>query len=55
MIVTFILSQQNNIPRIKGLIRTLGERYGERRETRTAGYIIHFHRLRNFHRRQKRS
>lgn len=33
MIVTFILSQQNNIPRIKGLIRTLGERYGERRET----------------------
>lgn len=33
MIITFILSQQNNIPRIKGLIRTLGERYGERRET----------------------
>ena len=33
MIITFILSQQNNIPRIKGLIRTLGERYGEKRET----------------------
>ena len=33
MVITFILSQQNNIPRIKGLIRTLGERYGERRET----------------------
>ena len=33
MIITFILSQQNNIPRIKGLIRTLGEGYGERRET----------------------
>ena len=30
MIITFILSQQNNIPRIKGLIRTLCERYGER-------------------------
>ena len=33
MIITFILSQQNNIPRIKGMIRTLGERYGEKRET----------------------
>ena len=33
MIITFILSQQNNIPRIKGLIRTLSERYGRRRET----------------------
>ena len=33
MIITFILSQQNNIPRIKGLIRTLCEKYGERRET----------------------
>ena len=33
MIITFILSQQNNIPRIKGLIQTLGERYGEKRET----------------------
>ena len=33
MIITFILSQQNNIPRIKGLIRTLSERYGKRRET----------------------
>ena len=33
MIITFILSQQNNIPRIKGLIRTLSERYGRRKET----------------------
>lgn len=33
MIITFILSQQNNIPRIKGLIRTLSERYGKRCET----------------------
>ena len=32
MIITFILSQQNNIPRIKGLIRTLSERYGRRKE-----------------------
>lgn len=32
MIVTFILSQQNNIPRIKGLIRTISERYGQRKE-----------------------
>lgn len=33
MIITFILSQQNNIPRIKGLIRSLSERYGKRKET----------------------
>ena len=33
MIITFILSQQNNIPRIKGLIRTLSERYGQKKET----------------------
>nr|WP_294490832.1 DNA glycosylase [uncultured Mediterraneibacter sp.] len=33
MIVTFILSQQNNIPRIKGLIRAISERYGQRRES----------------------
>lgn len=33
MIITFIVSQQNNISRIKGLIRTLGEQYGEKRET----------------------
>lgn len=33
MIVTFILSQQNNIPRIKGLIRSLCKRYGSRMET----------------------
>ena len=30
MIITFILSQQNNIRRIKGLIRALSERYGTR-------------------------
>lgn len=33
MIITFILSQQNNIPRIKSLIRTLCARYGEKRES----------------------
>ncbi|HJB95668.1 MAG TPA: 8-oxoguanine DNA glycosylase [Candidatus Mediterraneibacter intestinigallinarum] len=33
MIITFILSQQNNIPRIKGLIRALSERYGKKCET----------------------
>ena len=33
MIITFILSQQNNIPRIKGLIRALSERYGKRKVT----------------------
>ncbi len=33
MIITFILSQQNNIPRIKNLIRVLSERYGEERKT----------------------
>lgn len=33
MIVTFILSQQNNIPRIKNLIRALCEKYGEERRT----------------------
>lgn len=30
MIITFILSQQNNIRRIKGLIRALSERYGQK-------------------------
>ena len=33
MILTFILSQQNNIPRIKKLIRVLSEKYGEERKT----------------------
>lgn len=33
MIITFILSQQNNIPRIKGLIRVLCEKYGKRRKS----------------------
>ena len=33
MIITFILSQQNNIPRIKKLIRVLSEKYGEERKT----------------------
>ncbi|MDO5135463.1 MAG: DNA glycosylase [Eubacteriales bacterium] len=32
MIVTFILSQQNNIPRIKGLIKVLCQRYGEKKK-----------------------
>lgn len=31
MIITFILSQQNNIPRIKQLIRALCEQYGEKK------------------------
>lgn len=42
MIITFILSQQNNIPRIKGLIRTLSERYGKRRETPDGGTYYTF-------------
>lgn len=33
MIITFILSQQNNIPRIKALICSLSERYGQRKKT----------------------
>ena len=33
MIITFILSQQNNIPRIKKLIRVLSEKYGEERKS----------------------
>lgn len=32
MIITFILSQQNNIPRIKGLIRAVSEKYGQKME-----------------------
>ena len=32
MIITFIISQQNNIPRIKSLIRALSERYGQKKE-----------------------
>ena len=42
MIVTFILSQQNNIPHIKGLIRALSERYGERRMTPDGGVYYTF-------------
>lgn len=34
MIITFILSQQNNIPRIKGLIRAISREYGEKMETK---------------------
>ncbi len=33
MIITFILSQQNNIPRIKGLIRAVSGKYGKKIET----------------------
>lgn len=32
MIITFILSQQNNIPRIKRLIREVSEKYGQKME-----------------------
>lgn len=38
MIITFILSQQNNIPRIRQLIRTLCEQYG-RKKRRPDGTI----------------
>lgn len=34
MIITFILSQQNNIPRIKGLIRAISREYGEKMGTK---------------------
>ena len=33
MIITFILSQQNNIPRIKGLIQAVSGKYGKKIET----------------------
>ena len=33
MIITFILSQQNNIPRIKKMIRELSRVFGEKKET----------------------
>ena len=33
MIVTFILSQQSNIPRIKSMIQRISERYGDKKET----------------------
>ena len=33
MIITFILSQQNNIPRIKGLIQAVSGKYGQKMET----------------------
>ena len=33
MIITFILSQQNNIPRIKGLIRAVSGKYGQKIES----------------------
>ena len=33
MIITFILSQQNNIPRIKGLIHAVSGKYGQKKET----------------------
>lgn len=37
MILTFILSQQNNIPRIKQLIRTLCREYGEKKNRPDGG------------------
>lgn len=40
MIITFILSQQSNIPRIKRMISALSERYGEMRET-PEGKVYH--------------
>lgn len=42
MIITFIISQQNNIPRIKGLIRALCEKYGRRKETPEGGFYDTF-------------
>ena len=33
MIVTFILSQQSNIPRIKSMIQRISEWYGDKKET----------------------
>lgn len=42
MIITFIISQQNNIPRIKGLIRTLCEKYGRRKEAPGGGFYDTF-------------
>ncbi len=40
MIVTFIISQQNNIPRIRRCIRLLCERYGEKKKS-VQGEIYH--------------
>ncbi|HIS31654.1 MAG TPA: 8-oxoguanine DNA glycosylase [Candidatus Limivivens intestinipullorum] len=42
MIITFILSQQNNIPRIRRLVRTVCEHYGEAKKDRdgTAYYAF---------------
>ena len=42
MIIAFIISQQNNIPRIKGLIRALCEKYGRRKETPEGGFYDTF-------------
>lgn len=40
MILTFVISQQNNIRRIRGIIRTLSEKYG--RECRSAEGRIYY-------------
>lgn len=42
MIVTFILSQQSNIPRIKSMIQRISEWYGDKKETGEGMYIMHF-------------
>lgn len=53
MIITFILSQQNNIPRIKGLIRVLSERYGQQKETPEGEIFYTFPDVRNLARAQE--
>ena len=45
MIVTFIISQQNNIRRIRRCIETICEAYGSRCTARTAPFTTGFRRL----------
>lgn len=55
MIVTFILSQQSNIPRIKSMIQRISERYGDKKKPAKDMYIMHFREQSSLYRRPKKN
>lgn len=55
MIVTFILSQQSNIPRIKSMIQRISEWYGDKKKPAKDMYIMHFREQSSLYRRPKKN
>ena len=56
MIVTFILSQQSNIPRIKSMIQRISEWYGDKKKKPAKDmYIMHFREQSSLYRRPKKN